>query len=303
MKILVTGGAGFIGSHTVDKLIREKCEVTVVDNLSTGQLKNLNPQAKFVNMDIKNPEIERLCNEERFDYVIHLAAQTMLHVSMGKPLFDCEENILGSLNILEACRKTGVKRVVFASSAAVYGYTETLPIDENNLLQPASFYGLSKTTVEKYLALYKAVYGLDYIVLRYANVFGERQGDGGEGGVISIFLRKIANNEVVTIFGDGGQTRDFIYVGDISAANYRAVCSAQANQALNISTGTEISINSILQIMQDISGRELTPMYDKPREGDIYRSCLNNRAADKVLGWQPKTSFAEGIKQTLESLK
>lgn len=242
MKVLVTGGAGFIGSHTVDKLIKEKYEVTVVDNLSTGQLKNLNPQAKFINMDIKNPEIERLCKEERFDYVIHLAAQTMVHVSMGNPVFDCEENILGSLNILEACRKTGVRRVVFASSAATYGYTDTeaLPIAENNLLQPASFYGLSKTTVEKYLALYKAVYGLDYIVLRYANVFGERQGDGGEGGVISIFLRKIANNELVTVFGDGGQTRDFIYVGDIAAANYKALCSAQANQALNISTGTEI---------------------------------------------------------------
>jgi len=302
MKVLVTGGAGFIGSHVVDKLIQECCQVVIIDNLSTGLLENINPAAQFIKMDIRNKRLLDLFIVEKFDFVIHLAAQTMVHKSLEMPDYDCDINISGTVNILEACRKTGVKRIVFSSTAAVYGNVTILPVIEAAQKEPTSFYGLSKLTCENYLSLYKQVYGLEYMILRYANVYGERQGDGGEGGVISIFARKINQNQPVLIFGDGSQTRDFIYVGDIANANYQSLLAIYANEVCNISTQTETSVNMLIEYMEDVAGKAVIKMYNDKREGDIYKSFLSNAAAQKTLEWQPRMPLMEGLTKTYKSL-
>lgn len=303
MKVLVTGGAGFIGSHIVDKLIQENYQVVVVDNLSTGLRNNLNAKAKFIEMDIRSRELINLFNEEQFDYVIHEAAQTMVPKSIENPEYDCHVNILGTVNVLECCRKTGVKRLVFASTAAVYGDVEAIPVKETVKTYPTSFYGLSKLTVEKYLSLYHEIYGFDSIVLRYANVYGERQGDAGEGGVISIFTRKICNREKLIIFGDGGQTRDFIYVGDVANANYRAIMTPNGNTVYNISTQTETSVNTLIELLGKASGQIAMKEYSDPRDGDIYRSSLSNAAARQKLTWNPSMSLVDGLYRTYQFLK
>lgn len=302
MKVLVTGGAGFIGSHVVNKLVEQGCQVTVVDNLSTGSLNNLNQAAAFVQMDIRNPEISYLFEKERFDYLIHLAAQTMVPKSLENPVYDSDVNIAGTLQILEAARKTGVKRVVFSSTAAVYGNTAAVPVREENALQPASFYGLSKWAVERYLALYQELYGLEYVVLRYANVYGERQGDFGEGGVISIFARNICGGRPVTIFGDGGQTRDFVYAGDVAAANWLALRTTAKNSIYNIGTQTESSVNLLVEELERISGKTIEKQYKSVREGDIYRSSLCNQKAVENLHWSPQTLLRDGLARTYASL-
>jgi UDP-glucose 4-epimerase len=303
MKVLVTGGAGFIGSHIVEKLLEEKYQVVIVDDLSTGLQENIHPQAKFIKLDIRSNELNDILEAEEFDFVIHLAAQTMVPKSVDRPDFDCHVNILGTINLLEACRKNQVKRVVFASSAAVYGDDNQLPIKENARTNPTSFYGLSKLTVERYLALYYKLFGLEYIVLRYANVYGERQGDTGEGGVISIFTRKLQKGEVVQVHGNGGQTRDFIYVGDVAAANLQALLTSNPNRVYNISTKTETSINTLLELLSKVSERTAEKHYTSPREGDIYRSALENNAACQLLNWQPRTQLVDGLARTYNSLK
>lgn len=302
MKVLVTGGAGFIGSHVVDVLVQENCQVVIIDNLSTGLVENLNPAAKFIKMDIRSNQILDLFITEKFDSVIHLAAQTMVHKSLEMPDYDCDVNISGTVNILEACRKTNVKRIVFSSTAAVYGNVTTLPVVEESQKTPTSFYGLSKLACEKYLSMYNQVYGLEHMILRYANVYGERQGDGGEGGVISIFARKINHNQPVLIFGDGSQTRDFIYVGDIATANYQALLTAHANKVCNISTQTETSVNQLIEYMEEVAGKTVVKSYIEKREGDIYKSSLSNAIAQKNLNWRPSVSLIEGLAKTYRSL-
>lgn len=302
MKILVTGGAGFIGSHVVEKLLQEKCQVVIIDNLSTGLQENINKAAKFIKMDIRSNQLLELFTEEKFDGVIHLAAQTMVHKSLEMPDYDCDVNISGTVNILEACRKTNVKRIIFSSTAAVYGNVTTLPVVEAMPKAPTSFYGLSKLTCEQYLALYHQLYGLEYVVLRYANVYGERQGDGGEGGVISIFSRKINQGESLLIFGDGSQTRDFIYVGDIANANYQSLLTIHQNNVYNISTQTETSINSLIEYMSQVAGKEISKICGDLREGDIYKSSLSNAAAQHNLNWQPCTTLLDGLAKTYHSL-
>lgn len=302
MKILVTGGAGFIGSHVTVKLIEENCQVVVIDNLSTGRVENIPKGIKFIKMDICSDKLIEVFVSEQFDAVIHLAAQTMVPVSLDKPYYDCQLNVLGTVNILEACRKSNVKRVVFSSTAAVYGNVDSVPISENAKTCPTSFYGLSKLTVEKYLQLYHDVFGLDFIILRYANVYGERQGDGGEGGVISIFLRKIGDGESLSIFGDGGQTRDFIYAGDVANANYQALITQNVNAVYNISTQTEVSVNYLIDVLQMVTGNEIEKMYCPEREGDIYRSVLCNRAAQERLGWKNKIMLTEGLEKAYKHI-
>lgn len=303
MKILVTGGAGFIGSHIVDKLINDNREVVVVDNLITGLRGNIHHNAKFIELDIRSRDLQDVMARERFDYVIHQAAQTMVPKSIDDPHYDCEVNILGAVNVLEGCRKTNVKRIVFASTAAVYGDVQHIPVREDAPTAPTSFYGLSKLSVENYMKLYYKLYGLEYIVLRYANVYGERQGDAGEGGVVSIFTRKIINTEPITVFGDGGQTRDFIYVGDIAAANCQALAAKDANRVYNISTQTETSVNTLIELMAKVSGLQPEKVSVSPREGDIYRSSLANEDACRRMGWQPQTPLVEGLARTYEALK
>jgi len=302
MKVLVTGGAGFIGSHVVEKLLKEQCEVVIIDNLSTGLQENINAAAKFIKLDIRSNQILQVFTEEKFDYVIHLAAQTMVHKSLEMPDYDCDINISGTVNILEACRKTNVKRIVFASTAAAYGNVTTLPVVESAPKVPTSFYGLSKVTCENYLALYSQIYGLEYVALRYANVYGERQGDGGEGGVVSIFARKIHQGEPLFIFGDGTQTRDFIYVGDIANANYQSLLTVHKNNVYNISTQTETSVNDLMTVMGKVAGKEVAKVYGDLREGDIYKSILSNDAAQQKLNWHPRTTLLDGLAKTYNSL-
>lgn len=303
MKILVTGGAGFIGSHIVDKLILANHNVSVIDNLSTGSLRNINPNASFISLDIRDTKLLPLFIDEKFDYVIHQAGQTMVPKSLEEPAFDCEVNIMGTVNLLEACRKTAVKRVVFASTAAVYGNVSAVPVVESAPTEPTSFYGLSKLVVEKYLNLYKAIYGLEFVILRYANVYGERQGDSGEGGVISIFAKKIYNNLRVDVFGDGHQTRDFIYVGDVAAANIAAIFTKSANSVYNISTATETTVNELITNFSIIASSTINTQYHAPRTGDIYRSALSNSLAKQHLNWNPDTALCDGLMRAYTSFQ
>ena len=302
MKILVTGGAGFIGSHLMRKLQNVGYEAVALDNLSTGLRENLLPDMKLVVMDTHDKAVEDLFQEEHFDAVVHLAAQTLVSDSMIDPENDMYQNVAGTVRILECCRKYGVKRVIFSSSAAIYGDVDekALPISETLPQTPLSFYGLTKKTAEKYLELYHLAYGLDYVVLRFANVYGERQGDGGEGGVISIFTKRLAQGKGITIFGDGKQTRDFVYAGDIADGIITALTTDAKNTAYNLSTTEETSLNELVQILSRIGGKEITPTYDKPREGDIYRSSLNNAKAICNLDWKPKVSLEEGLRRVLE---
>ena len=304
MKVLVTGGAGFIGSHLVRQLLDAQHDVTVLDNVSTGTWQHL-PQGKDTctcwEMDIRDKAAREKIEQAKFDVIVQLAGQTMVDVSIKDPEFDASENIMGTINVLEAARNSGVKRIIFASTAAAYGDVteDKLPIREEETLAPMSFYGLTKVAVEKYLKLYHDLYGLDYVALRFANVYGERQGDTGEGGVISIFAKRIAKDQGITVFGDGKQTRDFIYAGDIAAGIIAAMTTDKANAVYNLSNQTETSLLELIELMAKASGKTVEPAFAAPREGDINRSMLCHEAAVQNLDWQPKMDLAEGLARTI----
>ena len=304
MKVLITGGAGFIGSHIVRRLQAEGHEAVALDNLSTGLKENLPEGTEHVEMDVCSEGLENVIAVGDFDAIVHLAGQTMVNVSIEDPAFDAQQNILGSVHVLEAARKNGVKRVVFASTAASYGdvLEAELPVKESKLLSPMSFYGLSKVTVEHYLDMYHKIFGLDYVVLRFANVYGERQGDGGEGGVVSIFTRLLRTGSSLTVFGNGEQTRDFIYAGDVAAANVAALSVDAPSGVYNISTQSETSVNQLILYLAHVSGCEPQVVYQPVREGDIYRSSLANGKAVGDLGWQPRMPLADGLARTYQSL-
>lgn len=302
MKVLVTGGAGFIGWHVVQALLDKKHEVVVLDNLSTGRKENIHPAVAFFKLDVASDALSEFFTTERFDHVIHLAAQTAVPKSLLQPDYDCRVNVMGTINILEAARQTGVKRVIFASSAAVYGDVATIPVSEDSAVAPNSFYGLSKLTAEQYLKLYSECFGLEYVVLRYANVYGERQGDAGEGGVVSIFCKRFYSEQDIDIFGDGGQTRDFIYAGDVANANCLALVTKYPNNIYNISTAYETSVNVLADQLKLVSGRNPARNYLPARDGDIYRSALDNAAAVAKLGWRPAVGLPAGLTATYNSL-
>lgn len=299
MNILVTGGAGFIGSHLADGLIEKGHRVVVVDNLSTGCRENISDEAVFYETDIQQKdEMARIFAEESFDIVFHEAAQTLVPYSMEHPREDAELNIMGLLNVLELCRQFGVKKFLFSSSAAVYGDNEQVPLTEDAPLRPTSFYGLTKITAEKYIQMYHDVFGLSYAILRYSNVYGERQGSHGEGGVVYVFSDAIAEGRDITVFGDGDQSRDFIYVGDVVRANVAAMDEAVPSGIFNISTNIETTVNALKEILFYFSQTAVPVSYKEARGGDIYRSALDNTLAKKTLGWRPATKLLEGLQQT-----
>lgn len=305
MKVLITGGAGFIGSHIAEKLQQMDAQIMILDNFSGGVLENIPAGVPHVKMDVRDPQLCEWMDQEKFDYIIHQAAQVSVPESLKSPQEDESVNISGLVNLLEAARKSGVKRIIFASTAAVYGDVEEtdLPIPESLPQNPLSFYGLSKQTAEKYLHLYWINFGLEYVILRYANVYGERQGAGGEGGVIDIFCKKILADAPIQIFGDGGQTRDFIHAADVAAANAQALLTSRPNQVYNISTQTEISLNNLIDLLSSLSDHKIDVRHLPPRSGDILRSVLDSSSARTHLDWQPQVTLDEGLRKLLTFIK
>jgi len=303
MKILVTGGAGFIGSHIVDKLIARGDSVAVIDDLSTGKKENLNSKAKFYKLSIVDKKVEQVFAKEKPDYVIHQAAQVDVTRSVKEPLYDAEVNILGSLNILECCRKYGVKKIVYANSGgAGSGEPQYLPVDEKHPIAPLCPYGVSKHTFEHYLDLYSKIHGMKYTSLRYANVYGPRQDPFGEGGVIAIFSYNLLKNQAPKIFGNGKQTRDFVFVGDVADANILSLEKGD-NDYFNVSTGKEISINDLFKMIKELTGSKTNAIYAEPRKGEIMRSVLSNAKIKKATGWSPKVDLKQGLKETIAFFK
>ncbi|HWP96292.1 MAG TPA: NAD-dependent epimerase/dehydratase family protein [Syntrophomonadaceae bacterium] len=301
-KVLVTGGAGFIASHITDQLVIAGYEVVVIDNLSSGRLENVHRLAKIYCEDICSPVVESIFKTEEPLYVIHHAAQTNVTASLKDPIYDAKVNIIGSINIFENCVKYSVQKVVYASSAAVYGEPLYLGLDEEHPVAPRSFYGLSKYSCEQYLASYAGLYGLNYAVLRYANVYGPRQRDDGEGGVVSIFTGNLLNKRVLPIYGSGEQTRDFVYVKDVVEANIKALAS-QENLVVNIGSGRAITVNHLYHKLAKLMDIQTQPIYAQARPGDILHSYFDISRAERCLGWKPATGLEYGLEATIQSQK
>ena len=304
MKILVTGGAGFIASHIVDKYIELGHEVIVVDNLSTGFKHNVNPKAKFYEIDIRSKELEQIFNDEKPEIVNHHAAQISVPVSVKEPQLDAEVNAIGFLNILQNCVKYKVKKVIFISSGgAVYGEAEEYPTTENYDPKPLSPYAIHKYVSEKYLYFYNHQYGLKYTVLRYANVFGPRQIPHGEAGVVSIFITNFRDNKKIYLYAfkeePDGMIRDYVFVRDIVNANVLALDRGEL-VAFNIGTGIETTTGKLYREIALQMNKQIEPVREGARPGDIRRSCLNIEKAKNEFGWEPKFSLSDGVKETID---
>ncbi len=303
MNVLVTGGAGFIGSHIVDALAAGGAKVAVLDNLTTGRMENIKQAVNFYHGDLLDRDfVFRCVQRERPGVIIHQAAQANAPRSLEDPAGDAGVNIVGSVNLFEAARSAGVGKVVYASSAAVYGNPRRLPVDHLHPADPLSFYGLSKYTVERYLALYGDLYGLDYTVLRYANVYGPRQDARGEGGVVAVFIDRLLRGEQPVIYGDGNQTRDFIHVSDVARANLCAIRRG-SRMTFNIGTGRPTTVNRLFEIIKEAAGYDGEPLYLPPRSGDVRHSWLADARAEEVLGWAAGLDLDRGIKQTLDLIR
>ncbi|MCF6410127.1 NAD-dependent epimerase/dehydratase family protein [Pseudalkalibacillus salsuginis] len=299
MKVLITGGAGFIGTYTKDLLKEKGHQVLIVDNLSTGNESNIDDDDTFYKGDIQ--DLSDLKGIDDIDVVIHLAAQIQVPVSVQDPLFDMDQNIGGTIKVVEFAKKANVKKVIFASSAAVYGDNDQLPIKEESILEPMSPYGISKMAAEKYVEVLCQLYGIDYVILRYANVFGAKQTAKGEGGVIKIFYDLLAEGKTPLIEGNGNQTRDFIYVEDIARAHLYALDTPSG--IYNLSTNTEITINELCRYMIVAMGKNTQPEHIDARKGDIYRSCLDNSKFIDASGWAPAYSVEAGINSMINELE
>jgi UDP-glucose 4-epimerase len=305
-RILVSGGAGFIGSHVVRAHLAAGDEVTVLDDLSSGRVENLPPGVPLVRADVRAPEARALVATGRFDMLNHHAAQMDVRRSVEDPVFDAHVNVLGLLNLLQGARDGGVWRVVFASSGGtVYGDGAPTPTPETAAKLPASPYGTAKLTSEYYLATFSQLFGLEAVALRYSNVYGPRQNPHGEAGVVAIFGKRLLAGEPITIYGDGEQTRDLVYVEDVAAANLLATqrdlapLTALDVRAFNIGTGSETSVNRLADVLTAAAGRPSEIRRAPARAGEILRSALDVGKAGRELGWRPQVSLREGLERTL----
>jgi len=300
MKILITGGAGFIASHVADLYLAAGHQVTCLDNLSTGVKENLPKGAKFVQMDIGDPGVDRIFAAGKFDVLNHHAAQIDVRISVHDPLFDARVNILGSLNLLECCLKHGVKSVQFASTGgALYGEQDYFPADEEHRIRPLSPYGIGKYTIERYLYYYHAVHGLNYTALRYANVYGPRQNPHGEAGVVAIFCDRLISGREAVINGDGKQTRDYVFVEDVARANLLCL-EKPLNDSVNIGTGIENDVNAIYRTLNKAGNFNAPAKHGPARKGEQQRSVIRWDKANRLLGWKPEVMLEVGLKKTLE---
>jgi UDP-glucose 4-epimerase len=303
MKIAVTGGAGFIASHIADAYLSLGHEVVIIDNLSTGKRENIPANARFIEMDVNDPGIPALFMEEKFDIVNHHAAQMDVRVSVQDPTYDARINILGGINIYESALRSGVKKIIFASSGGtVYGEQEYFPADERHPTKPISPYGIAKLSNEQYLYYYAHVHGLPAVAFRYANIYGPRQNPHGEAGVIAIFAQKLLKGEQPVINGDGLQTRDYVYVGDVVAANILAL-QPQMIGAYNIGTGIETDVNTLFGHLRDLTQSTCEEQHAPAKQGEQMRSVLSHERIFASFGWTPKMDIVEGLSRTVDSFR
>jgi len=303
MRTLITGGAGFIGSHVADEMLKQGIDVVVVDDLSSGKRENLNPDVRLYEMDICSPKVSEVFEKEQPDYVHHLAAQISVADSVRNPVHDAMVNVVGSVNLLQNCVQYGVKKLVFSSSGGtVYGATENLPAVEDLPFSAMSPYGVTKICMEYYLPYYKAEHDLDYTVLRYSNVYGPRQDPHGEAGVVAIFAQAILDGRTPTINGDGLYVRDYVYAGDVARANYLSIEQVDCD-FFNIGTGVQTDVNQLYEMIAKIVGFDKGANSGPHRPGDLRRNYLDASKAERVLGWEPEVSLEEGLKRTVEYFK
>ena len=307
MRAIVTGGAGFIGSNIVDALIERGDEVTVIDDLSTGKRETLDLAlsrgARLSVLDIRDAEqLSGVIDEFAPQTIFHLAAQIDVRRSLAEPAWDATINVAGTINVLEAARRHGVERIVNSSTGgAIYGEAETIPSSEATTPLPEAAYGQSKLSAEGYLGLYERLYGQSSVTLRYGNVYGPRKDPLGEAGVVAIFTGLLESGGQPTVFGDGHQTRDYVYVGDVVAANL-AAAQADVHGAINIGTGVETSVLELIAILRELAGAEsFEPRFAPARLGELARSCLDVTLARETLGWRPSVSVREGLRLTFEA--
>ncbi len=300
MKILVTGGAGFIASHIADAYLAGGHEVVILDDLSSGKRANLPPAAKFYHADIRSPEAREIVRNERPQVLSHHAAQMDVRRSVADPGFDADVNVLGMINVLEGAREVGAEKVIFASSGgATYGEQEQFPAPESHPHNPLSPYGITKATGEHYLFYYHAVYGMPYVALRYGNVFGPRQDPHGEAGVVAIFTERLLAGQAPTINGDGKQTRDYVFAGDVVRANVAALATTFVGP-INIGTGTETDVNTLYAHLRVLTGSPLQAQHGPAKPGEQRRSVIAIDRAREVLGWRPEVPLEEGLRRTVE---
>ncbi|MGE5485086.1 MAG: NAD-dependent epimerase/dehydratase family protein [Ignavibacteriales bacterium] len=299
MLAVVTGGAGFIGSHVVERLLERGIEVAVIDDLSTGDAANVPAGVPLFVEDVTAEGAAGVVARLKPGCLVHLAAQPSAPASMDDPVADCRTNVLGTVRMLTAAAQSGCRRFVMASSAAVYGAPVRLPVDEDHPLTPLSFYGVSKAAGESYAAAFARARGMEYVMLRFANVYGPRQGACGEGGVVAVFIRHVLEGKPPVIYGDGSQTRDFVFVGDVAEATVLAALG-RGSGVMNISTGSETSVNDLWAMIWRACGATVAPVYAGRRPGDIHRSVLDPRRANAALDWSAKCPLEEGIGRTID---